>query len=813
MNLLQDIRYAVRLIVKDRWFTAVAATALALGIGANATVFTFVNAVLIRGLPFERPEQIVMLGTTDARNRQQGVSQLDFRDWREASRSFASMAILAGANMNVSDDTRPVEQFSGTYGSASLFQLIGQRPMIGRDFKADDDRIGAEPVVILSNSIWKNRYGGDPSIVGRSIKVNTLSAAVIGVMPPEMKFPNNADVWMPFAQLAPEMRDSKRNARQFQGIARLADGVTVEQARAELTAIATRLAKDHPDTNKDITADIGLYSDRVSGGPIKTIFLSLMGAVAFVLLIACANVANLLLARSAARSREIAVRVSLGASRWRVVRQLLVESVLLAIVSGVLGYGLAVLGVRWFDSVTQNVGKPYWIKFTMDASVFAYFAAICLGTGVLFGLAPALHVSRTDVNEVLKEAGGRSGSGGVRARRWTGVLIVVELMLTIVLLAGAGFMLRSFVALYSADLGGIPTPRLLLMRMQLPLARYSQREPRTGLFKRLEERLAGVTAIQSCALATVAPMQGGGERQLAVAGRPEPTGTAPPAVTTVGVGNGYFDALQLRVVRGRAFTDVDGTPGHEAAIVNQRFVAMHFPGEDPIGQRITLTDGAPRPVDPSVTTLSATIVGVVPTIRQRNVERPEPDPVVYLPWRVDPQRFMVLIVRGQGDAANLAALVRNEMGAIEPDLPLSTLEDTLKQQRWPFRVFGSMFAIFALIALVLSAVGLYAVTAYSVAQRTQEIGVRMALGAQSRQVLWVVLRRSLVQLAIGLPIGIAGAFGVGKVLESLLIQTSTRDPITLVSIAALMIVVSMAACLWPARRAARLDPCKALRYE
>jgi hypothetical protein len=284
----------------------------------------------------------------------------------------------------------------------------------------------------------------------------------------------------------------------------------------------------------------------------------------------------------------------------------------------------------------------------------------------------------------------------------------------------------------------------------------------------------------------------------------------------LGVGNSYFDALQLRVVRGRAFTDVDGTPGHEAAIVNQRFVAMHFPGEDPIGQRITLTDGSPRPVDPSVTTLSAIIVGVVPTIRQRTIDKPDPDPVVYLPWRVDPQRFMVLIVRGQGDAANLTTLVRNEVGAIEPDLPLfniSTLEDTLKQQRWPFRVFGSMFAIFALIALVLSAVGLYAVTAYSVAQRTQEIGVRMALGAQSRQVLWVVLRRSLVQLAIGLPIGIAGAFGVGKILESLLIQTSTRDPITLVSITALMIVVSMVACLWPARRAARLDPCKALRYE
>ncbi|HEY6214425.1 MAG TPA: FtsX-like permease family protein, partial [Vicinamibacterales bacterium] len=512
----------------------------------------------------------------------------------------------------------------------------------------------------------------------------------------------------------------------------------------------------------------------------------------------------------------IAVRVSLGASRWRIVRQLLVESVLLAVVSGALGYALSIAGVRWFDSVTQNVGKPYWIKFTMDGTVFAYIAAVCLGTGILFGLAPALHISKTDVNEVMKEAGGRSGSGGIRARRWTSALIVVELMLTIVLLAGAGFMLRSFFALYRADLAGIQPSRMLLMRMQLPLARYQQRDPRALLFRRLEERLRGVSAIDSFSLATIAPMQGGIERQLTIEGRPTPSGTAPPTVTLVGIGTGYFDTLELRLVRGRAFNDVDGTPGHEAAIVNQRFASMFFRGEDPIGQRITLTDGNPRAIDPSMPTLSATIVGVSPTIRQRSVPDPEPDPVVYVPYRVDPQRFAVLIVRGRDDAANLTALVRNEMRTIEPDLPLfniSTLEATLQQQRWPFRVFGTMFGMFALIALVLSAVGVYAVTAYSVAQRTQEIGVRMALGAQAQQVLWLVMRRSLVQLAIGLPIGIAGAFGVGKLLQSLLIQTSTHDPITLASIAVLMIAVSLGACLWPARRATRLDPVSALRYE
>src|SRR5205823_3553347 len=434
------------------------------------------------------------------------------------------------------------------------------------------------------------------------------------------------------------------------------------------------------------------------------------------LLIACANVANLLLARSSARAREICVRVSLGASRWRIVRQLLVESVLLAIVSGILGYGLSLLGVRWFDAVTQNVGKPYWIKFTMDGTVFAFLAAICLGTGVLFGLAPALHISKTDVNEVLKEAGGRSGGGGRRASRWTSALIVVELALTLVLLAGSGFMLRSFFALYRQDLGSIDTSKLLTMRLALP------------------------------------------------------------------------------VVGGRAFLEGDGTPGHETAIVNQRFVATHFKGEDPIGRRITLVDGDPGSFDPSVPSLSAAIVGVVPSIRQRGQNDPDPDPVVFLPYRVDSQRFATLLVRGAGDPSSLTSVVRDEMRALEPDLPLfdiRTLDDSLAQQRWPFRIFGTLFTIFAVIALVLSAVGLYAVTAYSVSQRTQELGVRMALGAQPTQVLWLVLRRGLLQLAIGLPLGVAGAFGVGKLLESLLVQTSARDPLTLIAITALLIVVSV----------------------
>jgi len=820
MTLWQDLRYATRLLVKDRWFTAVAAAALALGIGVNATVFTIVNAVLIRGLPFSEPDRIISLGGIDARGRPTGISRLDFVDWSENNRTFAAMTLIIGSPFNVSDPEeggRPPEQFQGTYNTANMFGLLGARPMLGRDFRAEDDRVGAPPTVILGYSVWKSRYNADPAILTRTIRVNSLAAAVIGVMPPDMRFPFNNDLWMPVSVIAPELYNSKRNARNFQGLGRLAAGVALAQATAEIENRSARLARDFPDTNKDYKPNLMTFNERTAGPQLRLIFLSLMGAVAFVLLIACANVANLLLGRAAGRSREIAVRVSLGASRWRIVRQLLVESVLLSAIGGLLGLGLAVLGIRWFDTqVTADVGKPYWMTFSMDPIVFVFLGIVCLTTAVLFGLAPALHVSKTDINEVMKEGcGGRGGTGGPRARRWTSALIVVEIALTLVLLAGAGFMMRSFLALYRMDMG-IDSSRVLTMRLSLPLGKYPKPEPRTALLQRLDDRLRGVSAIQASAVTSNLPMLGGFLRQLSVEGRPERSGERPPEVTVVSVSSRYFETLGIRVLRGRPFNDSDGTPGHESVLVNQRFAAMHFAGEDPVGQRIRLVDAAPARVYDATPPMSVTIVGVVPTVRQRNFQEPDPDPVAYVPYRADPQRFVFLVVRGQGEPAALTAIVREQMRAIEPDLPLFgilTLDQMLANIRFSFRVFGGMFAIFAVIALVLSAVGLYAVTAYSVAQRTQEIGVRMALGAQSQQVMWLVLRRAFLQLAVGLPIGIAGAFAVGRLMQSVLAQTSGRDPLTIAAIAAVMCFVSVAACLWPARRATRLDPVAALRNE
>jgi putative ABC transport system permease protein len=817
--MLQDLQFAIRLLVKDKWFTLIATLALALGIGVNATVFTFVNAVLIRGLPVDDPDRVMALNSRDTvRDRQLGVSYLDFIDWRGASKAFSGLAAYNFSVMNLSEEGRAPERFSGTFISANAFRMLGQSPILGRDFLPEDDRPGAPPVILLGGGVWKNRYGSDPGVIGKTVRVNDVPSVVIGVMPEGFKFPENADVWQPLAMI-PQLDQQKRNARPFEIFGRLAPSVTLAQSKAEMGAIGQRLSRDYPDTNKDIQPNVQTFNERFNNGPIRAIFLSLMGAVGFVLLIACANVANLLLARSAQRSREIAVRVSIGATRWRLVRQLLLESVLLALIAGVLGLALALVGIRLFDAATQDVGKPYWIQFTMDRSVFLFLAAVCLGTGVIFGLAPALHVSKTDVNEILKE-GGRSGSAGVRVRRWSGALVIAELALTLTLLAGAGFMVRNFLKHYRLDLG-IDSSRLLTMNLGLPERKYPSLEQRLAFYQQLQERLQASPGIRAVSVASNAPMQGGFARQLTVDGRPLRDGEQRPTVTMLTVDPRYFETIGLVVQRGRGFTTADGAAGQEAAVINTRFAQMHFPNEDPIGRRITLAidlSGGPPPAGGIPVSLTATIIGITSNVRQRDFAAADPDPIAYLPYRTDPRAFMVLLARSEGDPGAITSLVREEIRAIDADLPLfgiRTLNESLARQRWPFRIFGTMFAIFALIALVLSAVGLYAVTAYSITQRTQEIGVRTALGAASSQVMWLFLRRGLIQTAIGLTLGIAGALGVGKIFEQsqLLVQMNGRDPTTIVSIAALLALVALAACVWPARRATTLDPLVALRRD
>src|SRR5215467_2383567 len=817
MGLLQDLRFAVRLLVKDRWFTLVAVLTLALGIAANNAVFTFVNAVLLRGMPFKESDRILAIGTRDTRNRNMGGSFLDFEDWRKSARSFSDMCLFGQPTLNVSDAGRAPERYNGAVISANIFRLLGVKPLLGPGFSDDDDRFGAPPRVVLGYGVWQTRYGGRADIIGQSIRIDDLLATVVGVMPAGMQFPPNTDVWLPMGQ-STIVRGQGRQVRSYQVIGRLANGVTPAQALGELQSIFARLAHDFPKTNEGIVPVIAPYTERVTGSQIKIVFWSLMGAVAFVLLIACSNVANLLLAKAASRARELSVRISLGASRWRIVRQLLVESVLLALISGVVGFGLSTFGIRWFDAATQDVGKPYYMEFRMDAAVFAFFTAVCLATGLVFGLAPALHVSKTNVNEVLKE-GGRSGTAGSRAKRWTGALIVVNLTLTLVLLAAAGFMIRSFLAMYRMD-PGVDTSRLLTMQMALSVRKYPDSTARNAFIKRVDERLAAIGAIESAATTTDWPLGGGRGIQLAIDGRTTP-GERQPIVTLLSVGAKYFETVGIHVSRGRAFTEADSAPGAAHAIVNQRFADMFFKGEDLVGRSIRLTDEVPAANLLGEALPPLTIVGVSnPNVIQRDVDGhfSEPDPVVYIPHATNTQQNFgaTLLVRTRSDPAAATALLREEMRALDPDMPLfniRTMGENLTRQRWPFRVFGTMFAAFAVIALVLSAVGLYAITAYGVTQRTQEIGVRMALGAEAPQVWWLIARRGLIHLAIGMAIGMPGAFAVGQLLQSLLVQTTPWDPATLGGIAALLTVVAIAACYWPAQRATRLDPVVALRHE
>ena len=819
MGLWEDVRFAARLLVKDKWFSLVAAVALALGIGVNATVFTFVNAVLIRGVPMPDADRVMAIGSTDrVRNRNMGVSYLDFRDWRDSTRTFDLFSIFSGSIANLSDEGQPPERYNGAQVDATAFRIMGQQPVLGRGFTADDDRPGAAAVALIGHGVFVNRYGGNPSVIGRSVRINDVPATIIGVMPEGFKFPFNTDVWLPVGTVQ-GLDQQRRNARNWQVFGHLAPGVTREQAQSELINISRKLEAENPDTNKDIQARVQSYHEAQNPIQIRTVFLSLMGAVAFVLLIACANVANLLLSRSTNRAREISVRISLGASRWRIIRQLLIESVILAVISGLAGLGVAAIGIELFDRATVDAGRPYWIQFNMDATVIAFFALVCLGTGILFGLAPALHVSKTDVNDVLKE-GGRTGSAGVRARRWTGVLMVAELTLTVVLLAGAGFMIRNFLTMYRFDLG-IDTSQLLTMNLALPERKYPALEQRLAFYEQLQQRLRANPRIENATVTSNIPMQGGFRRVLNIEGKPLDQGQQPPRVTMLTVDPRYFKTIALPLQRGRDLTDEDGMIGREAAVINQRFAALHFPNEDPIGRRITLSidlQGGAPPTGGIPTSLTATIVGIVPNVRQNDFNLPDPDPIAYLPFRTDPRGFMALLVRSQGDPKAMTPILREEVRAIDPDLPLfgiRTMDEQLAQARWPFRVFGSMFAIFALIALTLSAVGLYAVTAYAVSQRTQEIGIRMALGAQGNQVSWLFLRRSFVQLAIGLMLGVAGAFGVGQLFAStqLLVQNTGRDPVTIGGIAILLAAVAVAASVLPAKRATRLDPLIALRRD
>ncbi len=837
-DISQDVRLATRILATDPRFTLAAIVALGLGIGVTHTVFTIVNTAELRDLPFDQPDQLISIATRTADGRDGGVSFADFRDWQRSTTMFAGLAASSMGIMNLSDEGRSPERLRGAFVSANAFSLLRAAPIIGRDFLPEDDRQGAPAVVIISYGIWQALYGGQPSVIGRAVRINEALATIIGVMPPRFGFPALQDVWQPLAFM-PGIEASKRDARRLSVFGRLAHAAELPQARAVMETVVGQLAREHPDTNKGTAASVVRLRDRrADNWPTLT---TMIGAVGCVLLIACANVANLLLARSVNRAREIAIRASLGATRWRIVRQLLIECVLVAFFAGGLGlllsrYGVSLLGVGFDLLDVAGPGQsntPYWVDLSMNWPVFVFVAVLCVVSGLAFGVVPALQISKTDVNETLKD-GGRGDVGGRHARRWTSAFVVAELALTLMLLSTAGLLWRNFLTVYQSDVI-IDASDLMTMRLSVPIEKYPTSEQVHTFQRQLDERLAGRSDIFRAALGSYVPYalpQGPltmATRQIAVEGQAPIAGAPPPSAMYALAGPRYFETIGLPTIRGRALSARDEQLGQEGAIVDQRFVTMFLVNEEPLGRRIHISAAGPQSTQ---TSPWLSIVGVVPTLEQFGPGRPA-NPVVYAPLALEPTpRNVALIIRRPvsaertsgrhvaiGEDPHLVAIlsaVRDDVRALDANLPvfaIETMDAMLARTRESNRLFGQWYGMLAVIALVLASVGLYALTAHSVASRTQEIGVRMALGAQTTEVVWLFLRRSIGQLAIGLTLGLGGALATGQLLQSTLTRTDPRDGLTLAVVCTVLIAVSIVACLVPARRGARLDPVIALRNE
>ena len=814
---LRDVRFGMRLLVKERWFTAAAVIVLALGIAANNTVFVLLNGFVLRDLPFADPDRIVTIGTSlnGSVRPNAGMSYLDFQDWSSGQRTFDGVAAVGETPVSVSDDAQVPERIVGAYLSSNALGLIGHAPTIGRGFEGRDDRPGTPAVVILSDALWRSRYGAEPAVIGRTIRVNSVPATVIGVMGSDFAFPARSRIWLSLSQVSADTRE-RRDARVLQGVGRLSRGTTREQAAGDLARIGAALATTYPETNRTAQPRVVLFREGTLGGRTRTTFPILLVMVGFVLMIACANVANLLLARAASRTREIAVRLAVGASRAQIVRQLLVESVLLASLAGVLALVLSMVAVSALsDTLSQmddgvRSGLPYWIRFEIDWRVFTFLTLVCLGTGILFGLVPALQASRTGVAGQLVQAG-TGHTGSMRQRRWNNRLVVAQLALTPMLLAGAVLMVRSIIAQQDFD-AGVQTAGLVRMRVALSGAQYESEAQRARFYQQLEDRLADVPGMRAT-LASHAPFEGGSRRRLSIDGREVMNANRNPAlVSLVTVGRDYFGTLGTPAIRGRGFTAADAGRPVAAAIVNEQFAAAHFANSDPIGHRLLLTNRDGR-------TLDAEIVGIAANIRQSSTEDLDSlEPIVYAAYPSDPIAEANILVRTNAAPGAIAGVIGAHVRGIDPDVPLfgvTTLDESLavSDERMGLRVFGTIVALLGVIALLLSTLGLYAATAYATAQRTREIGVRIALGSRPIQIGWLVAAKAARQLAVGLSIGMAGALAVNQMMRGILIGVGTTDVATRAGVALLSMAVTFIASAIPARRAMRLNPIAALRND
>ncbi len=804
----QDVRFGFRLLFRHPGHTVAAVLALGLGIGLATAMFSIVYGVLVRGLPVPEPDRLMHVENANPSLDQPSLEVFfhDFLDFRQRQKAFEGLAAYYGGTLNLSGDGGQPERFDGSFLSANGFDLLRVRPILGRGFLPGEDAPQAEPVAVLSYGVWMSRYQGDPKVVGKPVRINGQPGTIAGIMPQGFAFPEATQVWTTL-RMDP-LRIERGQGDTLEVMGRLRDGVSVETARAELQGIAKALASEHPKTNQGRVAVVKPWMEEAAGEEVRRLLLTMLAACLFVLLIACTNVASLMMARASRRTREIAIRSTLGASRARVVVQLLLESLLLSSLGAVLGVVLARWGVRLFNAAIAGTNPPFWIRIAVDPAALAFTLGLTLVAALFSGLLPALQVSKTDIGEVLKDEG--RGSSSLRLGRFSRFVVIGEVAFSCLLLVAAGLMIRSVVQARTVDLGFDPA-RLLTARIALFEAAYPKEADRVAFFDELLERLADQPAVAGSAATTNLPAGGSGVWEYRVEGRAYATERDLPSARAAMVSTGFFKLFGAEV-EGRDFGRLDTAGSLPVVIVNRRFAAKVWPGEDPLGKRIRLESELDETNPPW-----RTVIGVAPDLRMAGTDNDEVPEGVYLPLAQRCPGFVSVALRSRTDRPlDLTRVLRQQINVIDPDLPIYfvfSMEGTLARSRFFPNLFASLFAIFGLAALVLAAVGIYGVIAFSVNQRTQEIGIRMALGAEQRNVLRMILRQGMWQLGCGLGAGLLAAFFASRLLASVLIGVQPRDPATFTLVSVLLAAIALVACWIPARRAMRTDPLVAIRYE
>jgi putative ABC transport system permease protein len=805
------MRYAIRTLRRSPGFTVIALATLALGIGANTAIFSLVNGVLLKPLPYRDPHGIVLVLEKPPGGGRNGISTLNFLDWKNQNTVFERMAAVSfGGAVTLTGSGQP-EELPGVRVSASYFDIFGVPAVLGRTFAPDEDQLGKSQVVVLSHRLWENRFGADPAIIGRKLTLNGKPCTVIGVMPANSSFDRSYEqLWTP---LAFEPRDMTRDYHWLISFARLKPGVTLDKAQASMNAIGAGIAGAYPESNKGWGVNVDRFEDQVVGRQLRSSLLVLLAAVGAILLIGCANLANITLARGAAREREIAVRASLGAGSWRLIRQLLTENLLMAGAGGALGLALGYGMIHGLIRLAPPFSLPSEADVSIDPSILLFTLAVSLFTALLFGLAPAIHASRVDPASAMKE-GGRSATSGAGRARLRSALIVAEVAMAFVLLCGAGLLVGSFFRMLQVDTG-FTSDNVTTARLPLARDRFAHPEELLQYMRLLDERLRAAPGVRDVAFSNVLPMQGWGDGMpFLIAGRPFVDRANRPACFYKRVTATYFRTLDIQLVRGRAFTSHDGKGGAPVTVINESMAKRYFKGEDPIGKRILIQEilyGQPG-LGPEI---PWEVVGMVRDEQTGSLIDTK-SPGVYVTFGQSPTNDVNMVLRGAIDPRTLTSAINAAVHGVDKDqavADLRTLEQIKSGTVASDRMQTMLLAIFAALALLLAAIGIYGVISYSVTQRTHELGIRAALGASSGSLQAMVIRRGMRLTAIGLAIGAAGALALTRLLGSLLFGISPRDPVTLVVVAVVLSGVALLACYIPARRAAGVDPMVALRYQ